>query len=118
MAGHISENSSETLRGSAGATTYNEYELSMMKKKEEGGSPHDSQAIVSMEDVKEKDQDPFAHLPPHEAAVLKRQVFVPEVAVGIKTLYRFATTWDLIIIFISCVCAIIAGAALPLMTVR
>lgn len=66
----------------------------------------------------ENDEDsPFRHLPPHEAEILKRQVFVPQVKVGIKTLYRYSTTNDLIIIFISSICSIASGAALPLMTV-
>lgn len=69
-------------------------------------------------EVPEKEDEPFKHLPAHEAEILKRQVFVPEVKVGYQTLYRYATTWDLIIVAISALCSIVAGAVLPLMTVK
>lgn len=61
--------------------------------------------------------DPFAHLPEREAGILKAQVFTPDVKVGMGTLYRYASRNDLLIIFVSAICAIAAGAALPLMTV-
>ncbi|KAI3337360.1 ABC transporter [Xylariaceae sp. AK1471] len=66
---------------------------------------------------KEMDNDPFQHLPENEASILKKQVTTPEVKTGFATLYRYATRNDLIIIFISTLSAIAAGAALPLMTV-
>lgn len=68
--------------------------------------------------VKEDNDDPFRHLPEIEANILRRQVAVPVVKVGIKELFRYATRNDKIIIAISFVCAIAGGAALPLMTVR
>ncbi|KAF7930175.1 hypothetical protein BELL_1147g00010 [Botrytis elliptica] len=64
-----------------------------------------------------KDEDIYAHLPPHEAAILKRQVELPELSSGVGNLYRFSTTNDIIIMGISAICSIAAGAALPLMTV-
>ncbi|TVY38694.1 Leptomycin B resistance protein [Lachnellula occidentalis] len=64
-----------------------------------------------------KDQDLYAHLPAAEAAILKRQVDIPVVKSGWKALYRYATVNDYLIIAVSSVCAIAAGAALPLMTV-
>jgi ATP-binding cassette subfamily B (MDR/TAP) protein 1 len=67
---------------------------------------------------KEQKEDPFAHLPPDEAEILRRQVDIPVVKSGYLTLYRYATTNDKIIIAISVFCAIAGGAALPLMTVR
>ncbi|KAJ5653255.1 Leptomycin B resistance protein [Penicillium lividum] len=63
------------------------------------------------------DSDPFGHLPATEAEILKRQVVVPPVQVTIRTLYRYATTTDLVFIAICALCAIAAGAAQPLMTV-
>src|SRR5277367_1442214 len=74
----------------------------------------DSKVIKVKED---EDDDPFKHLPADEAAVLKRQVDVPVVPTSFKQLYRYATRNDMIIIFISVVCSIGGGAALPLMTV-
>ncbi|KAF7535231.1 hypothetical protein G7054_g5537 [Neopestalotiopsis clavispora] len=67
--------------------------------------------------VKDESDDPFRNLPAAEAEILKRQVFTPEVKVGIKLLYRYASRNDLIIMFVSAICAIAGGAALPLMTV-
>lgn len=71
---------------------------------------------------KEKEQDKgeedaFGHLPEHEAAILRRQLETPPVKVTYFRLYRYATTNDKIIIFISAIAAVIAGAVLPLMTV-
>ncbi|KAH6653974.1 ABC transporter [Truncatella angustata] len=67
--------------------------------------------------AKEEDTDPFRHLPAHEADILKRQVNTPTVKAGAAILYRYASRNDLIIMFISAICAIAGGAALPLMTV-
>ncbi|KAL5326481.1 hypothetical protein ACEPPN_004167 [Leptodophora sp. 'Broadleaf-Isolate-01'] len=67
--------------------------------------------------VEVKDEDIYAHLPPAEAEILKRQINIPIVKAGWKTLYRYSTTNDIIIMVISAICSIAAGAALPLMTV-
>ncbi|EXK27051.1 ATP-binding cassette, subfamily B (MDR/TAP), member 1 [Fusarium oxysporum f. sp. melonis 26406] len=61
--------------------------------------------------------DLFKHLPPHQAEILRRQVVSPEVKQGVTILYRYSSRNDIIIIAISAICAIAAGAALPLMTV-
>lgn len=61
--------------------------------------------------------DPFEALPPHEAAILRRQVETPDVKAGFATLYRYATRVDLILLVIGSVCSIASGAVLPLMTV-
>ncbi|CAK7240170.1 MAG: GTPase-activating protein [Sporothrix thermara] len=66
---------------------------------------------------KDEDEDPFAHLPENEAAILRRQVDTATVKVGFSTLYRYATRWDICILVVSSICAIASGAALPLMTV-
>lgn len=67
---------------------------------------------------KPPDQDDlYAHLPPHEADVLRRQVATPDVKSGVLTLYRYSSRNDLLVIFVSAVTAIASGAALPLMTV-
>lgn len=68
-------------------------------------------------EVPKKDLDPFKHLPPHEAAILRRQVDTPDSPSNYWSLYRYATFNDKIIIAVSVVCAIAGGAALPLMTV-
>ena len=72
--------------------------------------------IVKVPEIKEGDEA-YAHLPPHEKEIVKRQLDIPEAKVTFKTLFRYATRNDLIIIVISCICAIAGGAVMPLMTV-
>lgn len=52
-----------------------------------------------------------------ERLILNAQLDVPTVAVRFLGLYRYATKRDKIIVFISSLCAICGGAAMPLMTV-
>ncbi|KAL7816316.1 P-loop containing nucleoside triphosphate hydrolase protein [Trichoderma aethiopicum] len=59
----------------------------------------------------------YAHLPAHQAEILKRQVYTPEIKAGIKAVYRYASRTDLAIIFVSAICAIASGAAIPMMTI-
>ncbi|KAK3717240.1 hypothetical protein LTR37_005949 [Vermiconidia calcicola] len=75
----------------------------------------DSQVPKSEKDL--ESDDPFAHLPEHEAAILKRQVDIPPVKVTYLMLYRYATRNDLIIMVVSAICSIIGGAVMPLMTI-
>jgi ATP-binding cassette subfamily B (MDR/TAP) protein 1 len=72
--------------------------------------------VVQVDLVKDEDEA-FKHLPPAEAEILKRQVFVPTVKAGFATLYRYGTRNDFIIMGVSGICSIAGGAALPLMTV-
>jgi ATP-binding cassette subfamily B (MDR/TAP) protein 1 len=69
------------------------------------------------EEEQQDGQDAFSHLPEHEATILRRQLETPPVKVTYFRLYRYATTNDKIIIFVSSIAAIVAGAVLPLMTV-
>ncbi|KAJ5919905.1 Leptomycin B resistance protein [Penicillium verhagenii] len=83
--------------------------------KEEKPVKPDSKHVV-IENALDAD-DPFKHIPEAEAEILRRQIAVPPVQVSIRTLYRYATNFDLMIITISIICAIISGASQPLMTV-
>lgn len=65
----------------------------------------------------ERENDVFAHLPEHEAAILRRQLEIPPIKVTYRGLYRYATRTDLWIMVVSAICAIAGGAALPLMTI-
>lgn len=65
----------------------------------------------------EKKGDLYAHMAPEEAAILKRQVETPDVKVGLKTLYRYATTVDLLLLLVASICSIVSGVILPLMTI-
>lgn len=78
-------------------------------------SKADSKVVAPKDE--EVEADPFAHLPEREAKILKDQVYTPDAKVGIATLYRYSSRNDLIIIFVSAICAIASGAALPLMTI-
>lgn len=59
----------------------------------------------------------FAHLPEHEKQILKKQLDAPEVKISFFGLYRYASKMDILILLVSAICAIAAGAALPLFTV-
>lgn len=63
------------------------------------------------------DEDVYAHLPPAEADILRRQVDLPAIKGSWKVLYRYSTRNDIVIMIVSAICSIAAGAALPLMTV-
>ena len=72
--------------------------------------------IVKIGEVKEG-EEAYAHLPPDEKEIVKRQLDLPTVKVTFATLYRYATRNDLIIASISALAAIGGGAVMPLMTV-
>lgn len=59
----------------------------------------------------------YAHLPEHEKQILKMQLDADDVNVSFFGLFRYASRMDLAIMFVSAICAIVAGAALPLFTV-
>lgn len=65
----------------------------------------------------DEDEDPFAHLPEHEKAILKRQLDIPPVKITYFGLFRYATRNDFIIMGVSAASSIIGGALLPLMTI-
>jgi ABC-type multidrug transport system fused ATPase/permease subunit len=59
----------------------------------------------------------FAHLPQHEKDILKKQLDAPLVKISFFGLYRYASKMDILILLVSAICAIAAGAALPLFTI-
>ena len=81
------------------------------------GDPIISKMDSNVVNVNGNEQDISSYTPTAEAEILKRQVDMPVVKSGWATLYRYSTTNDLLIISVSAVCSIAAGAALPLMTV-
>jgi len=95
---------------------------SQPRKTDPGKVHHEGQANtrlinLGIKDDKVQDSD-FAHLTEHEQLILKRQIDVPDAEIGLTTMFRYATKNDLLIIFISSLCAIIGGGILPLMSVR
>ena len=59
-----------------------------------------------------------AQLDDTEMALIKRQIDLPTDTSGYFALYRFSDSFDILLICISLLAAIAAGAASPLMTVR
>jgi ATP-binding cassette subfamily B (MDR/TAP) protein 1 len=59
----------------------------------------------------------LAHLPEEEKQILKTQLDEQKVNISYFGLWRYATRMDLFILVVSFLCAIAAGAALPLFTV-
>ncbi|KAL8764234.1 MAG: hypothetical protein Q9184_000203 [Pyrenodesmia sp. 2 TL-2023] len=55
--------------------------------------------VVKVGEVKEG-EEAYAHLPPHEKEIVKRQLDIPPAKVTFTTLYRYATRNDLIIVFV------------------
>lgn len=60
----------------------------------------------------------FASLERDEKQIIAVQLDSPSVGVNYFTLYRYADSWDCLIIAISAISAIAAGAILPLLSVR
>lgn len=75
----------------------------------------DSQ-VVDVKEVKEG-EEAYAHLPPHEREIVKRQLEIPSGTVTYRTIFRYASTYDILIIIVSIIAAIGGGAIQPLMTV-
>lgn len=94
-------------------STVNNDDVSSNTRKKE------SETVQVPKDAREEsDEDAvFAHLPEHEKAILKEQLHIPDVKVTFAGLYRYASKNDLIILAISAICAIGAGAIMPLFTV-
>lgn len=59
----------------------------------------------------------FANLQSDENRILNAQLDSPSTSVNFFMLYRYADTWDCLIIVISVICSIAAGAVLPLLSV-
>ncbi|KAH8674051.1 P-loop containing nucleoside triphosphate hydrolase protein [Xylariales sp. PMI_506] len=116
-AAEVSEKAAE-----AGVSRPSSHDESAIETPVGDSSKTETSAVVKLDSkvlraVKEKDNDPFRNLPAEEASILRRQVDTPEVRAGVVILYRYASTYDLLIMAVSALCAIAGGAALPLMTV-
>ena len=67
--------------------------------------------------AEDDEDDKYAGLSDSEKQILKEQVDIPDEPVTFKTLYRYATPTDRLVVGISAFCAIAGGSALPLMNV-
>lgn len=116
MAENLSEKPSENTLAPGRASSHGDSsdEAAVAKETYTALEKADSKVIVP---GAEKGTDPYKDLPADEAAILKQQVDTPNVKVGFLTLYRYASRNDLLFMSVGAICAIAAGAALPLMTV-
>ncbi|KAF8463597.1 P-loop containing nucleoside triphosphate hydrolase protein [Kalaharituber pfeilii] len=71
--------------------------------------------VIDLKDQSE--DDPYKHLTPEEANVIKRQLDIPEVNLSYFDLFRYATFNDKLFIGTAGFASIAAGAILPLMTI-
>ncbi|KAK2749855.1 GTPase-activating protein [Myotisia sp. PD_48] len=72
--------------------------------------------LVKEQDLSDLDAT-LAHLPEGERAVLKDQLHIPDVKVNYFTLYRYASTNDLLLLAIVSIAAIGGGALMPIFTI-
>ena len=105
---------SDTVNNSGGSGTSERGAAITMEKGKEVPSD-DPAAPPAAGDVDQP--DPMSHLPEDEAAILKLQADTAERTYGVGSLYRYSTSWDILVIAVSSVAAIAAGAALPAMTI-
>ncbi|KAJ5150471.1 ABC transporter integral membrane type 1 [Penicillium coprophilum] len=86
-------------------------------EKRDSDSASTSTKLESKTPVAEDDDALYAHLPEHEKDILKQQLDAPLVNISYFGLYRYASHTDILILVVSALCAIAAGAALPLFTI-
>jgi hypothetical protein len=72
---------------------------------------------AGVDGAKASEAELYAHLPEHQATILRQQVETKDFKAGLGAIYRYSTRNDIIIMVVSSVCAIASGAALPLMTI-
>lgn len=53
-----------------------------------------------------------------ELKIIEEQVHAPAAKVKYWTLFRYATKWDILCLFVGSICSIVGGSALPFMAVR
>ena len=111
----VNRQSDHSFSGSTSSENVGRSQSASPSLDEKGHGKHDDKTSVRKED--EQVIDPFGHLPEHERHILHRQVDVTDVSVSPATLFRYATKNDVILLVISTICAIIAGAVMPLMTI-
>ena len=77
--------------------------LKFLRHKDKNSIPKDERFDFSQQ----QQNDPLAHLPEHERETLRRQLDTAPIKATVRTLYRYATRNDLIVILISSICAIV-----------
>lgn len=84
-----------------------------------GGTTQKENSIEAKQMAQEDDLEAtIAHLPEDERQIIRDQLYTPPVKVTYLQLYRFASKFDLSMLFISGLASILGGAVLPLFTVR
>ena len=109
-------NGSRIEKGVSNETQGAEVASSSSSSSQDPGLEKLDSKIIKIGDT-EEGEEAYAHLLPEERNIIKRQLDTPSVKITYKTLYRYATKNDLLIVIISAICAIAGGAVMPLMTV-
>lgn len=94
----------ETAGISHGATTHDEQALKKLDSK-----------VIKLDEANEEQL--YKNLSPEEITIVKRQLDIPKVDVTYFSLFRYASFNDKFLIITGGLCAMIAGAVLPLMTI-
>jgi ATP-binding cassette subfamily B (MDR/TAP) protein 1 len=68
--------------------------------------------------VEARAASPMAGLSEQEKEIIQRQIDAPKLTVGYFALFRYANWAELAIMFVAVIASIVAGAVMPLMTVR
>jgi ATP-binding cassette subfamily B (MDR/TAP) protein 1 len=108
---------STSISGADNEKSHDHHSLSDTTMAPPDGKKKDHHSSPAEKAVDLNDDSLFAHLPEHEKEILKRQLESPSVKVSFFILYRYASRTDILIMIVSAICSIAAGAALPLFTV-
>lgn len=65
-------------------------------------------SVVNIGDEEKQSASNFGHLPEHERTILQRQLDVPTSKVSMRTLFRYATKIDVVLMLVAGICAIAA----------
>lgn len=112
----VSDNMEEKNEASPGVVARTSDQVSDNNDKKDKKKSKKKKKKEDDEDDDEEKVDPFGHLPPEEAEILRRQIHIPKAKVSYLTLYRYATKKDYLILLIGYASSIISGAALPMFT--
>ncbi|PGH18238.1 hypothetical protein AJ79_00577 [Helicocarpus griseus UAMH5409] len=105
---HVGNNGKSASGSGSGSTVSNEDGANLQKLDSKVAAPPPNEGDLDAA---------LAHLPEHEQQIIKEQLYIPPVKVNYLTLYRYATTNDILILILSAIGAIAGGAVMPLFTI-
>jgi ATP-binding cassette subfamily B (MDR/TAP) protein 1 len=77
-----------------------------------------NEKVVAASDDAQSSTAVVSRLNPAEKEIIDRQTLAPNEKVGYFSLFRYADGKDFVVMFVALIASIVAGACLPLMTVR